>query len=204
MTEIKAIALDLGGVLFSEGKSTASRSFTESGLDSAKILKVLSSPLSKDLRCGRIEDDEFWQYAQRELPDYDASSIKKIWYDSYILDEDIKNIILKLKGKFKFVAFSGNIRSRIIYLDSKYDFRKLFEVECYSYDQGSSKPSESFVKYMIEKSGCLPSEIIYVDDHMKDAAPAIDLGVNVIIYSKEQGIGLDKLKEGFKKHGIDV
>ena len=125
---IKAIVFDLGGVLSAEGKSVASEKLAKKyNYDKEVIFKILTSPESKDLRKGLISDKEFWDWTRNNLPEgYDAYLIKKEWYEGYLLDNDIFNLIKRLKGKYKLVAFSGNIKSRVEFLDEKYDFRNIF------------------------------------------------------------------------------
>lgn len=200
---VKAIAFDLGGVLFAEGKSVLVKKLSEGyQYDSSIVLKILKSPKSIDLRNGLLSDEEFWSWAQEQLPGgYDAQLIKNEWYDSYLIDKDIKALLEKLQGKYKLLAFSGNIESRVEYLDQKYGFRKLFDIEVYSYDYHLCKPEKEFVEAMIKASGVKPEEIVYIDDEEKGAAAATPLGVNVIIYSRGN---ITQLLDELKKHQVLV
>jgi HAD superfamily hydrolase (TIGR01509 family) len=200
---VKAIAFDLGGVLFAEGKSVLVKKLSEDyQYDPGIVLKILKSPKSIDLRNGLLSDEGFWSWAQGQLPDgYDAQLIKKEWYDSYLIDEDIKALLGKLQGKYKLLVFSGNIESRVEYLDQKYGFRKLFDIEVYSYDYHLCKPEREFVEAMIKASGVKPEEVVYIDDEEKAAAAAAPLGVNVIIYSRGN---ITQLLDDLKKHQVSV
>jgi len=214
----EVIALDLGGVLFSAGKEVAKTEWRQLGYDIDLIEKLLTSPESKDLRKGIIGDHEFWNiYVKSKVPDtYDVETIKLAYYRGYILDNDIVAMINRLKDKVTFVSFSGNIPSRIEYLDKQYQFRKLFKVECYSFDCGATKPDPYFVEYLIKQSfpketsnitikhgqpvtgsnldlfKQLGNKILYLDDEEKDAKPAQDYNINTFIYTRGQ---IDKLYE---------
>lgn len=183
---IKAIAFDLGGVLFSSGSSVVVKKLSEKyGYDPKVVLDIIKSPESFDLRKGLISDKKFWSWAQEQLPDgYDAQLIKKKWDDSYLIDNDIKKLLERLRGKYKLLAFSGNIKSRVEYLDKKYGFRKLFDIEVYSYDYHLRKGEREFVEAMVGASGVKPGEIVYIDDQEKNANVSIPLGINFIIYSR--------------------
>jgi len=191
---IKSIAFDLGGVLFSEGKSfLAERLRKETGYDSDLVINVLKSPKSIDLRKGLLTDEEFWNWTKEQLPEgYDSQLIKQMWYESYLPDKDIFELIKKLNGKIRLIAFSGNIESRINYLDKKYDFRKFFDKEVYSFDFHLNKPEQKFVEEMIREAGVKPNEIVYIDDTVKDTAPAKKLGIQVIIYTRGKIKQLEK------------
>lgn len=200
---IKAIVFDLGGVLFAEGKSVAvERLQRQRGYDPGEVRKILTSPQSIDLRKGLTTDDEFWAWAQAGLPEgYDAREIKAAWYEAYEPDPGIFRLIERLKGRYKIVAFSDNIRSRVEFLEERYRFRHLLDVEIYSFDHHLTKPDKRFVEIMIEKAGCRPAEIVYIEDNDRYAEPARELGVKVVIYARG---GHEKLQAELKTLGVEV
>ena len=200
---IKAMVFDLGGVLFAEGKSVAlEQLFHQYGYDRKIVGRILSSPESMALRQGLLSDGEFWRWAQKQLPPaYDAALIKERWYDGYVLDSDIFQLILALRDRYRIIAFSGNIRSRVEFLEQKYHFRHLFHLEIYSFDHHVTKPSREFVQILIAKSGVKPDEVVYVDDNEAYARPARELGINVVIYARGQ---IRKLREEFGQFGIQI
>lgn len=183
-SNVKAIVFDLGGVLFREGKSVAiEKLFEEKKYDKEIVHGVLTSPKSRDLRAGFITDEGFWGFVQKQLPEgYDARTIKDYWYDGYILDEDIFNLVKKLHGKYKLFIFSGNVKSRVEYLENKYDFRKYFDLEVYSYDYHLNKPQKEFVDILVEKSELNPNEMVFIDDSEEVLKPAKELGIKTAVY----------------------
>jgi len=201
--DIKAIVFDLGGVLFREGKSVATEKlFREKNYNKDVVLNVLKSPKSFDLRAGLITDEEFWSFVQQQLPQgYDAITIKNYWYDGYILDEDIFSLVKKLHGKYKLFIFSGNIKSRVKYLEKKYDFRKYFDLEIYSYDYHFNRPKKEFIDVLIEKSGLNPQEMIYIDDSEEVMKAAKELGIKTVVY--ETG-NIHDLENKLKSFGVDI
>ncbi len=188
MAPVKVIAWDLGGVLFAEGKSAAAaRLARDYAYDGNLVSCLLVSPQSKDLRKGLIEDGDFWGWVQRQLPPgYDALTVRRVWYESYILNIDVLALIRKLKGQFKLITFSDNIKSRVDFLERKYHFRRLFEEEVYSFDFHLLKPDKRFIGKMIQASNCSPPEIVYIDDSADCAGPARDLGVNFVLCLQQE------------------
>lgn len=201
MIRVKAVAWDLGGVLFTEGKSVAVVKLARDyRYDRELVTSLLLSPQSKDLRKGLIADDEFWAWVQDELPEgYEAATIRKVWYESYILDNHVVALTNKLKGQYKLIAFSDNIKSRVELLDQKYNFRRLFDREVYSFDFHCMKPHKKFIGKMIQASECSPCEIVYVDDSADCAIPARELGVNFIRYSRQ---GIRCLQKALERFGV--
>jgi len=198
---IRAVAVDLGGVLFSEGKSVAlAKLAAEYRYDRRLVGAILASPQSILLRKGLISDCQFWDWVQQQLPsNYDWRLIKNQWYDGYILDQDIYALIANLRKNYSIIAFSGNIESRIAYLEEKYHFRHLFDIEVYSYDFHMTKPERAFVEAMIARSRVWPDEIVYIDDNDTYAQPARDLGVNVVIHRQGDSAAL---RHSLRKHGL--
>jgi len=198
---IRTIVFDLGGVLFSEGKSVALEKLAAAqGYERRLVGAILSSPKSIQLRKGLVSDEDFWRWAEQNLPPgYDHRLIRREWYNGYILDKEIYELIASLQKKYSIMAFSGNIESRVAFLEEKYHFRHLFDIEIYSFDFGMTKPEREFVLAMIEKSGVRPEEIVYIDDNESYAKPARDLGVNVVIYQRGE---IDRLRLKLRRQGV--
>ena len=179
---IKTIVFDLGGVLFTEGKAAAVKSLLrEYGYDRTIVRGAMTSPESVALRKGLISDEEFWRGVEGRLPvGYHAAAIRKAWYEGYRLDREVLRLIKELRAIFQILAFSGNTRSRVDYLDAKYGFRRYFDKEIYSFDFRLDKPQRAFVEVMLENARCAPEEIVYVDDQEAAVIPARELGVHTI------------------------
>lgn len=200
---VKVIAVDLGGVLFAEGSSEAADVLSRRyGYDKAIVLGVFHSPQSIALRKGLISDEEFWAGIQASLPaGYEAQTIKREWYDGYLLDEDVLDLVKHLKPRYTMLVFSGNIKSRVDYLDGKYDFRRHFDREVYSFDHGLNKPDKAFVEVMLEMATCRPDEIAYIDNKISAAASARALGVETIIYRRGE---IRKLRASLSRLGVEL
>lgn len=118
------------------------------------------------------------------FPGYNAQLIQQEWYNGYLIDEDVFGLVKKLKGKYALIAFSGNIKSRVRFLDQKYDFQRWFDREVYSFDYRVSKPEREFFEALIKAAGCSPRDIICVDDNPKNEANARALGITVVLYHR--------------------
>lgn len=199
---IVAAAFDLGGVLFAEGKSAAIDALSKKhGYDGAPVEAVMVSPKSVQWRKGMIAEEQFWAWARTALPrGYDTDAVRTEWHEGYTLDEDIRRLISRLKGGYTTIAFSANTSSRIAFLDDKYDFRKLFDAEVYSFDHELTKADESFAEIMVRAAGCRAEQIVYVDDDETAALPARRLGVNALIYSAG---GIRRLKRSLRELGVE-
>lgn len=200
---IKTIVFDLGGVLFTEGKSVAMKVLSRDyGYDPAVVREVLTCRRSRDMRRGLIPEKAYWRWVEGEIPqDYDAQTIRDEWYKGYVLDRDVFELVKKLKGDYRLVAFSENIRDRVAYLDEKYRFRELFDVEVYSYDHGVGKRDPEFLEILLTTLGDRPGEILYVDNSMDVLNLAEQRGLNVVHYTTGQ---MKKIEPAIRQLGVPV
>jgi len=189
---IKTVVLDLGGVIFAEGKNAAlQRLHDELGYDPELIDSIISSPESQDLRRGLVGHDDFWNWAHSQLPhDYSTQKIQQYWYESYVLNEEMLSVVKKLKSDYRLVIFSDNEIKRLDYLERKYNFRALVEAEVYSFDMHLIKTNVGLTKPMLSVCAAEPSEIIYIDDQESVVGESREAGVNVIIYNNNRITGL--------------
>lgn len=199
---LKVVVVDYGGVLFSTSKSIYETLLHKYGYDPEKIRSVIKSDQRLDALKGNISDEEFWAWGKEQLPnEYDFKKIRQDYYDSFVLDKTVFDLITKLKVCFSIIAFSGNMRTRVDYLDQKYDIRRIFDKEVFSFDCGYTKPEKEFVQKMIAVAGCLPEEIVYIDDSEEAAQAAEDVGVKAVIYEKGK---IDRLVKDLVVLGISI
>lgn len=201
--KIKTIVFDLGGVLFTEGKSVATKVLSRDyGYDPAVVREVLTCGRSRDMRKGLISEKAFWSWVEGEIPrDYDARAIRDEWYKGYALDRDVFQLVKRLKGDYRLVAFSENIRDRVAYLDEKYHFRGLFAVEIYSYDHHVGKRDPEFLEILLTTLGGRPGEILYIDNSSDVLELAEQRGLNVVHYTTGQ---MKKIEPAIRQFGVPV
>ena len=201
--KVKTVVFDLGGVLFTEGKSVALEVLVRDyGYDPTVIREVLTCPLSRDMRKGLISEKVFWSWVAGQIPqDYDAQLIRDEWYKGYALDPDVFKLVKSLKGHYRLVAFSGNIPDRVAYLNEKYRFRELFDVEVYSYDHHAGKGDPQFLEILLTTLGERPGEILYIDDSRDALELAEHRGLNVVFYTTGQ---MENIEVAMRRLGISV
>ena len=183
--KVRTVVFDLGGVLFTEGKSVAlevlSRDF---GYDRKIVSDVLTCKQSRDLRKGLLPEMTFWSWVGDRLPQgYDAQVIRDEWYKGYILDTHIFELVKRVEGHYRLVVFSENIRERVAYLDKQYRFRDHFDDEIYSYDHHVGKRDPEFLEALLVTLGEPPNEMLYIDNCKTPLEMAERLGIKVVQYT---------------------
>jgi len=198
---IKAIVFDLGGVVFRDGTKYTIQEMKEKFKFSEKLcLQLLLGKEAQDFRKGLLTSEEFWNYVQSKIPSrFKASEIRSMWYDNYIPFRGIFGLIKKLKSNFKLGIISGNIKERIEYLDDKYDFRKYFDSEVYSFDLHITKPVKVMWEKSLELLDLRAEECVYVDDNPESINTAKAMG-----YKSIQFKSVNQVKKELARLGIKV
>ncbi|MFX0103892.1 MAG: HAD family hydrolase [Candidatus Hodarchaeota archaeon] len=199
---IKAIIFDLGGVVIDlDFSNFYNKIIMQSPLNKPQTPIMLEFFRQSDIyHQGNMTDDEFYQLAcdllqvcmldQTEFFDAFNSIISG-------LNSDIIEIIKKIRDKnqYKLLALSNLNSSHWNYiLDKKWDFINYFDELILSHEIHLIKPNPKAFEYAIQKAGCNPEQIVYVDDGLNNIRSARELGIIGIKY-----INIDELKEEFKK-----
>jgi len=185
---IKTILIDLGGVYFEEGTGKATKEIYKLIHKPNQVIdEVFKSEPRKEgflYRKGKMTKQEFWNKAKEKLGVDDVSKLRELWFSSYTYIEGMKEIILKLREKYKIVVCSGNIKERVDYLDDKYDFKKNFDEFFLSYEVGFHKWEPEFYKILAQRYN--PKESIYIDDGHSLIDIAKNQGFNTILFKNPQ------------------
>ncbi len=201
--KVKTIVFDLGGVLFTEGKSVALEVLSRAyGYDPGIVMEVLTCPFSREMRKGLVSEDDFWSWVEGQIPlGYDARVIREEWYEGYVLDRDVWNLVKRLKDRYRLVVFSENTSDRVAYLDEKYRFRELFDLEVYSFDHHAGKRDPQFLDVLLTTLGDRPEEILYIDNSAQVLEWSEGRGVNAVLYTTGQ---IARVEAALQRLGILV
>ncbi len=201
--KVKTIVFDLGGVLFTEGKSVALEVLSRAyGYDPDIVTEILTCPFSREMRKGLVSEGDFWSWVEGQIPQgYDARVIREEWYEGYVLDRDVWDLVKRLKGRYRLVVFSENTSDRVAYLDEKYRFRELFDLEVYSFDHHAGKRDRQFLDVLLATLRDRPEEILYIDNSAQVLEWSEGRGVNTVLYTTGQ---IARIEAALQRLGILV
>ena len=191
---IKFIVLDLGGVYFTDGTTIGLRKIKQIVNGKDKIIDELfrESPEKEGylFRIGRLSSEEFWKIVSEKLGiSIDkVSEIREVWHGSYKPNKGMKELIQKLRKKYKVVAFSNIMKERADYLDEKYGFLKYFDVFVFSCEHGMTKRNPEFFKKMLEIIKANVEDCLFVDDKEDYLKVAKNLGMKTIMFKDSDSI----------------
>lgn len=184
---IKAVVFDLDGVYFTQGSIESFLSnFPKKATDKEYILHVLakSDEMAK-FKKGIISEEEYWSYVRKEFGSNPSLlEISKLYMDSYKTDPGVVITVKKVHSLgIKTCICTNNYPTRINALNQKFNFLNDFDIHVFSYEVGAMKPDPKIFQTLIEKSGCLPGEIIFADDKQSNVDAALSLGINAFLYT---------------------
>ncbi|MFX1531125.1 MAG: HAD family hydrolase [Promethearchaeota archaeon] len=187
--QIKAIVFDLGGVVFTSGTHlTLAKLVERYHINDRESLEIFfkSKPYNEGglLRLGDISMDEFEKrfFLKFKINENSTQVLRNIWFSTYLPYFSMFRILKMLNKKYRLIAFSGNIKERIIFLDSRYDFLKFFHKTLFSYDYHYLKTDREFYNILIAHLHCKPSETLLIDDSFEVIEIARSLGFHTLLF----------------------
>ncbi|MHA1803851.1 MAG: HAD family hydrolase [Promethearchaeota archaeon] len=207
MTQIKAFIFDLGGVLV----EFEFEKFFNDVIKISPIKKPGSFLLlefwrqSDTYHQGLISDEEFYHQAC-ELLQICALTQEQFFasFNSVLAksNEEMISLLKKLreKGSYKLICLSNINRSHWEYLNSKlWNVNHIFDELILSFQVHLTKPDPKIFELAIQKAGCKPEEIIYIDDGLNNVRAASNLKINAITFTTHE-----QLIEKLKKFNIEI
>jgi len=184
---IKAIVYDLDGMLFNEPHYFSKELQLKYGIDSNDC-DFSNDPNYTSCKIGKISFESFfspyvkkWNKKCKKF-NLNISKASKEWFDFTVLNKDMLEIArnLKSKGIMNFIL-TNNTKSRIKYLDKKYNLSKYFKI-IGSFDLGVLKPDKRFYDVLIKKSKLKPEEILIFDDKEDNIQIVKNMGFKGEVY----------------------
>lgn len=185
---IKTIAFDLGGVVITIDQPQAVRRFKEIGLADAeqRLDPYVQTGIFGDLEHGLISPEDFrielsklighevtveectyaWQGYAKEVPQRNLEALTRLRREGYrvVLLSNTNHYMMKWAMS---PAFDGQGHPLSDYVDA-----------CYlSFQLQLMKPHEDIFRFLLEKEGVQPDELLFVDDGPRNIAAAQQLGI---------------------------
>lgn len=199
---IKAMVFDLGGVVIDlDFSNFYNKIITQSPLNKPQTPIMLEFFRQSDIyHQGNMSGDEFYQLAcdllqvcmlnQSEFFDAFNSIISGV-------NSEVVELIRKIRdnNRYKLLALSNLNSSHWDYiLDKNWEFINFFDELILSHEIHLIKPDPKIFEYTIQKAGCKPEEIAFIDDGLNNIRSASELGIVGIKYTNT-----DELIEELKK-----
>jgi putative hydrolase of the HAD superfamily len=194
MSKIKCIIFDLGGVIVDiDFSNFYNNIITQSPLNKPQTSNMLEFFRQSDIyHQGLMSDKEFYHLACDVLQvcELDLESFF-ISFNSIIsgYNSEIVELLLEIKEhtNLKLICLSNLNSSHWEYLlNKKWDFFDYFDEIILSHKIHMIKPTEKIFQYAIQKAGCLPKEIVLIDDGLNNIRSARELGIIGIKFTNKE------------------
>jgi FMN phosphatase YigB (HAD superfamily) len=137
---------------------------------------------------GQVFPREFFQSIKENLGlSLSFDEFIPIWNDIFVEDQEVSQIILSQKGRWRLGLLSNTDPLHFNYILSKFSIVKVFDKWILSYEVGFKKPAVEIFQRAIEWASVEPQKILFIDDVKTHVDIAIFLGMHGIHFiSAEQ------------------
>jgi len=217
-SSIKVIFFDLGNVIlpfnnYQIAEKLSRFSQKRKFQDPKKIFSYLfdlEKGVINDFDMGRVSPSEFFQSIKKYLGlSITFEQFIPIWTDIFVENQEVSEIILSLKGRWRLGLLSNTDPLHFNYIVSTFPIVSALEKWILSYDVGFKKPDARIFQRAMEWASVEPEKILFIDDTKGHVEAAISLGIQGIhfisatklreeLFQKQVALSLD----GFKKRAF--
>jgi len=130
---------------------------------------------------GKVSSLEFFQ-SLREFLQLSLSfeEFISIWNEIFIEDQEVSQIILSQKGRWKLGLLSNTNPLHFDYVLAKFSIIRVFDRWILSHEAGFKKPAVEIFQKAIHWASVEPRKILFIDDMKKHVEVAASLGMQGI------------------------
>jgi len=155
---------------------------------------------------GKVSPTEFFQSLKEFLHlSLSFEEFIPIWTDIFVEDQEVSQIILSLKGRWRLGLLSNTDPLHFNYILSKFPIMRTFDKWILSYEVGFKKPAVEIFQKAIEWASVEPEKILFIDDMKRHVEVAVSLGMQGILFISAQQLKEElSLRLNFLNAAIDM
>lgn len=180
----KWVFFDVMGVIFIVGDDTNDLlvPFVQEINQNISVEKINKAYIEASL--GNISSRDFW--LSMEINNNYEATEKKYLDNKLKLDRCILSVFKELFSRYNIGLISNDVSEWSSYLREKYDLNKYLNFSVISGDVKCRKPQKQIYEYALKQAKCSPKECVFIDDRLKNLYPALELGMNVIKFNRDE------------------
>jgi len=194
------IVFDLGNTIIRfDHTISANKIARRFNLDPKHIYDMFfDSPITHAFEKGDISPQEFYEKAMELLGvSMSYADFVPIWNDIFWKDEDMCDLAIKLKSRYKLFLLSNVNMLHFEHIRNKFDIIKIFDELILSYIVRAMKPDRLIYEDVVRRGGGDRKKLLYIDDRDDLVKEAGILGIDSIKFE-----GIEKLKVDMVAKGI--
>ncbi len=130
---------------------------------------------------GKVSSLEFFKSLKESLQlSLSFEAFIPIWNEIFVENEEVSQIILSQKGRWKLGLLSNTNPLHFDYVLSKFPIIRVFDRWILSHEVGSKKPAVEIFQKAIEWASVEPRRILFIDDMKRHVKVAASLGMHGI------------------------
>lgn len=195
--KIKAIIVDVGGVLVREINKSARKTWaTKLNLTQRQLTKeVFRTGKAKLATVGKIGLEEIWLDIKNKfgLTEEEITNFKQDFHAGDKLNNEFYAFMQGLNQQYKVAILSNTwLDSRKIYTEI-YHLDKIVDLMIISAEEGMRKPNKNIFNITLNRLGVHADEAIYVDDRADNIKTANELGMKTVLFEETEA-AIEKIK----------
>jgi len=176
---IKAVLIDLGGVLYHQGGARISKWEDLLGMENGQLVEMIyTNPIGQQAVLGQAVPELVWKEIGRQLslPQKDVADLEREFWLSGEWDSQLIEFIKSLKPAIRIGLLSD------AWMDARMRVEEavgagLFDVMVFSAEEGIRKPDPEIYLRALDRIAVEPGEALYVDDRILNVLGARGVGL---------------------------
>ena len=194
----KAIIFDLGQVVYKAGFTRRYELLCKQyNVEPSTSLFQEFRGIWNKVKIGKADSSEFFSAIANKIK-ISPEEVKKTLVEDISLNEKVRDLILKLKEKYKIGILTNNIKDFYEADLELWNFEEVGEVVA-SFKEGIKKPDTEAIELMLKRLNISKEEAVFIDDHNDTTSRYNKFGVRSITFT-----GYDELLINLKSLGIEV
>ena len=95
-------------------------------------------------------------------------------------------IVKELKGNYQLILLSDHVKEWMEYIEENNKDLEIFDKKIFSYDIGVVKSDEQTFKIVLEQTGIVAEETLFIDDYEKNVKNAERVGIHGIVFENAE------------------
>ena len=91
-------------------------------------------------------------------------------------------IVGELKGNYQLILLSDYVREWMEYIEARNEDLKIFDKKIFSYNIGTTKSEVQTFETVLEQTGIVADETLFIDDYEKNVKNAEAVGIHGIVF----------------------
>lgn len=188
---IKNIILDVGGVLFDDGKQKFTKILN---MDIKEVTRICNIAFGKNFKQCMLGNTSIIEYIKEYETNADYELLNYVlnpkYYDTtFPIIKETVDYIYQLKDKgYRLYLLTNITDGSYAYINEKLNIKDLFDGGVYSFQEHMIKPDHDFYNLLIQRYNLNKEECIFFDDVEENVNTGNEIGIRSIKYNSIEDI----------------